>query len=66
MTLNDREREILQTWLDCWDDADMPLVGDIPYGEALDLVNRLNLKVPRVLADICDGTFVRRMREGNK
>ena len=63
ISLDSKDREVLQTWLDYWDASDCPLAGDISYEYLAELVKRLGLRVPRRLASVLSGEFERRMRE---
>lgn len=60
--INDKEKLILQAWLDEWDSAGQRLPGCVSYQAAFDLVTKLGLECPKGLAEIMDGTFERNMR----
>ncbi len=52
--LTDREKQILETLLDCWADQDHPLAGDLSYQDAIDLMKKLEVEPARLLQRLAD------------
>lgn len=59
--ITNRERDIIQCFIDSWAKYDMGLYGHITFQDAYGLCLKLNLEVPVKLMDIMDGTFEREM-----
>ena len=51
---SDREKKILQTWLEYWQDADSPLAGNLTYQEVFDLCTKLGIGQPTKLAQFIE------------
>jgi hypothetical protein len=70
VTLSDKDREILQTWLDSWVTNERYIMGR-PIGTSSadigSLIDRLELKPPLELMHVCKGkTEVMNIREAEK